>query len=41
LSFADGHAEYWKWQGISTELPVYAPIASANDYFRVQRAIAQ
>ncbi len=41
LSFADGHAEHWKWRGISAELPGNATVASANDFNRLKNAIAR
>ncbi len=44
LSFADGHAEHWKWRSISTELSYYANVANLSDYadfLRVQKTIAQ
>ena len=40
LSFADGHAERWKWRGISTDLPANAPVANLNDFTRLKNAIA-
>jgi prepilin-type N-terminal cleavage/methylation domain-containing protein/prepilin-type processing-associated H-X9-DG protein len=40
LSFADGHAERWKWKGITTEQGLNAP-ANGSDLARVQRAVGQ
>jgi prepilin-type processing-associated H-X9-DG protein len=41
FSFADGHAERWKWQGLRTEQDWYAPAAGAAlmDLQRMQRAV--
>ena len=41
FSFADGHAEHWKWKGISTELPGNAPVNDRSDYDRMRNAITQ
>ena len=41
FSFADGHAEHWKWFGISSELPPNSPVKDKRDYDRVVRAIKQ
>ena len=39
FSFADGHAERWKWKGISTEMDYGALAVSMDDLRRVQFAI--
>ena len=41
FSFADGHAEHWKWYGITTELPMNSPVKDKRDYNRVVNAIKQ
>ena len=41
FSFADGHAEHWKWRGISTELPGNAAVQNRSDYDRMRNAITQ
>jgi prepilin-type N-terminal cleavage/methylation domain-containing protein/prepilin-type processing-associated H-X9-DG protein len=41
FSFADGHAEHWKWFGISSELPPNSPVKDKRDYNRVVNAIKQ
>ena len=46
FSFADGHAEYWKWRGLSLEQDWYAPaigsgVDSTADLRRLQDAIVE
>lgn len=46
LSFADGHAERWKWLGLKLEQDWYAPVVSAagdstRDLRRVQDAVVE
>jgi prepilin-type N-terminal cleavage/methylation domain-containing protein/prepilin-type processing-associated H-X9-DG protein len=41
FSFADGHAEHWKWVAINTELAMNSPVKDIRDYKRVVNAIKQ
>ena len=41
FSFADGHAEHWRWKGISTDLPGNATVIDRSDYDRMRNAITQ
>jgi prepilin-type N-terminal cleavage/methylation domain-containing protein/prepilin-type processing-associated H-X9-DG protein len=42
FSFADGHVERWKWQGLSTEQGIFSPASgnSLNDLQRMLNAVA-
>jgi prepilin-type N-terminal cleavage/methylation domain-containing protein/prepilin-type processing-associated H-X9-DG protein len=46
FSFADGHAEYWKWRFLTTDQGLNAPfviggVDSTPDFLRVQRAVVR
>jgi hypothetical protein len=43
LSFADGHSERWKWQGVRGEQDWWAPAigAALQDLRRMQEAVVQ
>jgi len=42
FSFADGHAEHWRWQALNTEQGLKAPVGSTTaDRQRVQNAVYQ